>query len=84
MMLHREYIPFIPLRCSRPEGPLEPPLFPPEQYRVPHGFWEYSAAELLKSARQLVDLVQTTHEWNVLPETPIVGFAIYVAAFVGK
>jgi hypothetical protein len=83
MMLHREYVPFIPLRSSKPEGPLDPPLFSPEQYRVPHGFWEYSATELFRSARQLVDLVHTCHEWNVLPQTPIVGFAVYIAAFVG-
>ncbi|KIV98897.1 uncharacterized protein PV09_09343 [Verruconis gallopava] len=83
MILHRDYIPFIPLRCSRPEGPLDPPMFPPEQYRVPHGFWEYSAAELFSSARSLIDLIQTCHEWNVLPQTPMIGFSVYFAALVG-
>ena len=83
MMLRREYIPFIPLRCSKPEGPLDPPFFHPDQYRVPPGFWEFSAAELFKSARTLVDLAHTCHEWKVLPQTPMVGFAIYVAANTG-
>jgi hypothetical protein len=83
VMLHREYIPFVPLRCTKPEGPLDPPLFSAADFNVPYGFWEESANELFKSARNLIDMVQTCHEWNVLPETPIVGFAIYTVAFVG-
>lgn len=82
IMLHREYMPFIPLRCSKPEGPLDPPIFPPEQ--VQPGFWEYSATENFRASRQLIDLAQTCHEWNVLPQTPIVGFAIYIAGLVGS
>jgi hypothetical protein len=83
MMLHREYIPFAPLRCTKPQGPLDAPLFPPTQYNIPTGFWEESAKELFRSARDLMDLVQTCREWNALPETPIVGFAVYTVAFVG-
>lgn len=82
-MLHREYVPFIPLRCKKPEGPLDPPLFPPTKYDVPTGYWEDSAQQCFKSARDLVDLVRTCQEWNVLVQTPIVGFAIYTVAFVG-
>lgn len=82
-MLHREYVPFIPLRCKKPEGPLDPPLFPPTKYDVPHGYWEDSAEQCFKAARDLVDLVRTCQEWDVLVESPIVGFAIYTVAFVG-
>lgn len=84
MFLHREFIPFIPLRATKPEGPLDPPLFPKESYGVPADFWHNSARQLFKSARDLMDLVRTCQEWGVLVETPIVGFAIYVAAFIGK
>lgn len=84
MLLHREYLPFVPLRCSKPSGPLDPPLFPDDKYAVPPGFWEHSASECFKSARDLMDLLRTCQEWGVLVETPIVGFAIYVAACVGK
>lgn len=84
IMLHREYVPFIPLRCSKPQGPLDPPLFPPDQYEIPPGFWEDSARECFKAARDLIDLLRTCQEWDVLVETPIVGFATYTAAFVGK
>lgn len=83
IMLHREYVPFIPLRCKKPEGPLDPPLFPPMKYDVPHGYWEDSAQQCFKAARDLVDLVRTCQEWDVLVESPIVGFAIYTVAFVG-
>ncbi|KAF2204838.1 hypothetical protein GQ43DRAFT_108989 [Delitschia confertaspora ATCC 74209] len=83
IFLHREYVPFIPIRCSKPQGPLDPPLFPPDEYHIPPGFWDDSARELFKAARDLVDLVRTCQEWQVLVETPIVGFAIYTAAFCG-
>ena len=83
IMLHREYTPFIPLRCSKPEGPLDPPLFPKEKYDIPPGFWRDSARECFKAARDIMDLVRTCQEWNAFVETPIVGFAVYIVAFVG-
>ena len=83
IMLHREYVPFIPIRCPKPEGPLDPPLFPPDKYDVPPGFWEESARECFKAARDIMDLVRNCQEWSALVETPIVGFAIYTVAFVG-
>ena len=83
IMLHREYVPFLPIRCSKPQGPLDPPTFPPEKYDVPPGFWEESARECFKAARDVMDLVRSCQEWNALVETPIVGFTIYTVAFVG-
>ncbi|KAB2574991.1 hypothetical protein BFW01_g12016 [Lasiodiplodia theobromae] len=83
MILNREYIPFIPLRSPKPQGPLDPPVFPSDEYTVPEGFWEQSARELFKSARDVIDLLRICQEWNVLVETPIVGFAAYTAAFTG-
>lgn len=83
IMLHREYVPFVPIRCSRPEGPLDPPMFPANEYDVPPGFWDDSARECFKAAREIMDLVASCQEWNALVETPIVGFAIYTVAFVG-
>lgn len=82
-MLHREYVPFIPIRCSKPEGPVDAPLFPPDKYTVPPGFWGESARECFSSARNIIDLVRTCQEWSALVETPIVGFAIYTVAFNG-
>ncbi|KAF2761591.1 hypothetical protein EJ05DRAFT_507244 [Pseudovirgaria hyperparasitica] len=83
VILHREYVPFIPIRSAKPQGPLDPPTFPPEEYQTPPGFWEESAREIFKSAREFVDLIRMCQEWEVLVETPIIGFAAYTAAFCG-
>jgi len=82
-MLHREYVPFIPLRCTKPEGPLDPPICAPSKDDPPPGFWEDSARECFRAAREIMDLVRSCQEWSALVETPIVGFAIYTVAFVG-
>jgi len=83
IVLHREYVPFIPIRCPKPQGPLDEPTFPPEKYDIPTGFWDDSAREMFKAARDMMDLIRTCQEWNALVETPLVGFAIYTVAFVG-
>lgn len=83
IVLHRDYIPFVPLRCSKPQGPLDPPVFAPDEYQVPPQWWERSATELFKSSRDLISLLQTCREWGFNLVTPLVGFGIYTAAFVG-
>lgn len=83
IVLHRAYIPFLPLRCSEPVGPLDEPTFPRDKYAFPDGFWRDSAKELFRAARQMMDLVITCQERGVLVETPLVGFAIYNAVFIG-
>ena len=82
IMLHREYIPFIALRCEKPQGPLDEPTFPKDKFQIPDGFWEESAASMCKAARDIVELARTCHDNNALPESPQVGFAIWQAAFV--
>lgn len=83
IVLHRAYLPFLPLRCSEPIGPLDDPKFPREMYPVADSFWRDSTKELFRAARQMMDLVLTCQERGVLVETPLVGFAIYNAAFMG-
>lgn len=82
--LHREYIPFIPIRCKGPEGPLDQPTFPAEKYahEIPDGFWEKSAQKLFRAARNIMTIVQLSLEERHLVQTPQVGFALYLAAFV--
>lgn len=82
IMLHREYIPFIPLRCRKPQGPLDEPTFPEDKFRIPEGFWEESAKEIFKAARDIADIVRTCQDNNALPESPQIGFAVWQAAFV--
>ncbi|KAI9728019.1 MAG: hypothetical protein M1834_007833 [Cirrosporium novae-zelandiae] len=83
IILHREYVPFSAVRCKSPMGPLDQPTFPPNQYKIPHNFWEESGSSLFKAARDIIDLVRVCHQERVLTETPMMGFAIYTVAFVG-
>ncbi|KAL9101019.1 MAG: hypothetical protein Q9187_009290, partial [Circinaria calcarea] len=83
IILNREYVPFVPIRCEGPEGPLDSPTFPPNLFTIPSGFWEDSARELFKAARDIIDLVQACQARGLLVETPILGFGIYTVAFVG-
>ncbi|KAL4885276.1 fungal-specific transcription factor domain-containing protein [Aspergillus karnatakaensis] len=80
IILHRAYIPFLPVRCTEPVGPLDEPV---DKSGMPDSFWRDSARELFAAARQLIDLVVTCQERGVLAENPLVGFAIYNASFVG-
>ncbi|KAL4927004.1 putative C6 transcription factor [Aspergillus undulatus] len=80
IILHRAYVPFLPVRCSEPIGPLDEPV---DKTGMPEGFWRDSARELFSAARQLMDLVVTCQDRGVLIENPLVGFAIYNATFVG-
>ncbi|KAI0184364.1 fungal-specific transcription factor [Xylaria flabelliformis] len=81
IMLHREYVPFVPVRCREPEGPLDQPIFTKEE--TPAGFWRSSAEQLFKAARGIVDLIEICQRKSKLPQSTIVLFAIWTAAFVG-
>ncbi|KAI0478038.1 fungal-specific transcription factor domain-containing protein [Xylaria cf. heliscus] len=81
IMLHREYVPFVPVRCREPEGPLDQPTFTKEE--TPAGFWRTSAEQLFKAARGIVDLIEICQRKGKLPQSTIVLFAIWTAAFVG-
>ena len=81
IMLHREYVPFVPIRCREPEGPLDHPTFTKEE--TPAGFWRTSAEQLFKAARGIVDLIEICQKKDRLPQSTIVLFAIWTASFVG-
>ncbi|KAL4964657.1 putative C6 transcription factor [Aspergillus stella-maris] len=80
IVLHRAYVPFLPVRCTEPIGPLDEPV---DKTGMPESFWRDSARELFGAARQLMDLAVTCQDRGVLVENPLVGFAIYNATFVG-
>jgi hypothetical protein len=81
IMLHREYIPFIPLRCDKPSGPLDEPTFPRHNFNIPTGFWEESAQKIMKASRDIIYIVSTCQDSGFLPESPQIGFALWQAAF---
>lgn len=84
MLLYREFLPFIPFRHGRPQGPLDGSSGSSvNNASNPLGFWEESARECFGAARDTIDLVRTCHEWGVAVETPIIGFAVYNVATLG-
>lgn len=83
MVLHRAYLPFLPLRCSEPMGPLDEPTYSRDKYAAPEGFWRDSAREVFRAARQVMDLAKACQERGVLVESPLVGFALYHATLLG-
>lgn len=82
IMLHREYIPFIPLRSEKPSGPLDEPKFSPDEFDIPAGFFEESAELMFKAAKDIISIVKTCQEEGALPESPQIGFAVWQAAFI--
>lgn len=81
IMLHREYIPFIAIRCAGPVGPLDEPTFPETRYKVPDGFWEESAEQVFRSGADIVELIVLCGD--KLPMSSLIVFAVWTAAFVG-
>lgn len=78
IMIHREYIPFMPIRCSGPVGPMDPPLILDQE---PSGFWMESAKHVFQSAHDIVDLIELAGD--KLPQSSLVLFAIWTSAFCG-
>ncbi|KAK1515363.1 hypothetical protein CPAR01_16772 [Colletotrichum paranaense] len=78
IMIHRQYLPFVPINCQKPSGPLDEPTFP--QNAVPFGFWEESASEVFRAAETVVSLIRLSG--GSLPHSPLVAFVIYTASFV--
>jgi hypothetical protein len=77
LFLHREYIPFIPYRCSFPSGPLDPPLLvgqPPESW------WAANSTALFASATSIIGLLRAAQLRGVELKTVFVAFCVYSAA----
>lgn len=83
IMIHREYIPYIPANCRGPIGPLDEPRFDPGEYEIPELFWEDNAAQVFAAARIIVDLIDMCQPKDKLPQSSLVVFSVWTAAFVG-
>jgi hypothetical protein len=71
IMLHREYVPLL--------GQKPKPPFPTRQCETPVGFWEQSTEIMFEAARIVIDIIRACWDNNRLPETPIIGFALWQA-----
>lgn len=79
IILDREYLPFLPLRCSGPQGPLDSRLF--SITSPPDDFWDESAETVFTAARDIVDMVEMCRD--KLPHSSLTMFAIWTASFFG-
>ncbi|CAM1503085.1 Fc.00g078610.m01.CDS01 [Cosmosporella sp. VM-42] len=79
IVLEREYLPFLPIRCGAPQGPLDPRMVLLTE--VPDGFWEESAGNIFGAARDIIDIVEICRE--KLPQSSLTLFTVWTAAFVG-
>ncbi|KAF5557147.1 transcriptional regulatory [Fusarium napiforme] len=78
IVLNREYLPFLPLRCRRPQGP--PIVNQTILNFAPDGFWEESAQDVFQSSRNIIDLVGLSKE--KLPLSSLSIFSIWLAGFM--
>jgi hypothetical protein len=77
LFLHREYIPFIPYRCSFPSGPIDPPLLIGQP---PANWWADNSTALFASAASIIDLLRAAQVRGVELKTVFVAFCVYSAA----
>lgn len=79
MMLHREYLPFLPTPELTPRGPIDHPLLEAE---APAGWWDDSALQMFRSAELIIGLLSEASECGIPVMTPFSGFCAFSACFV--
>ena len=77
LFLNREYIPFLPLACSRPCGPTDPPLLP---LQAPGGWWDERASELFQAAEAISGILDDLRILGSPLRNPFSGFCLFSAA----
>ncbi|PVH91522.1 hypothetical protein DM02DRAFT_663915 [Periconia macrospinosa] len=77
--LHREYLPFAPFGRDSLNGPMDEPLIrnTPDDPE----FWDKSAQRCFKAARNIIELMWSCNQSQVLVESPLAAFAIYSSLF---
>ncbi|CCT71169.1 uncharacterized protein FFUJ_08782 [Fusarium fujikuroi IMI 58289] len=78
IVLNREYLPFLPLRCRGPHG--TPMVNQTVLNFAPDRFWEESAEDVFQSSRSIIDLVGVSKE--KLPLSSLSIFSIWLAGFI--
>ncbi|KAF4979753.1 hypothetical protein FZEAL_4110 [Fusarium zealandicum] len=78
IVLDREYMPYLPLRCCGPQGPFGEQSTTRSQ--APDRFWEDSADNAFRAARDIIDLVEICKD--KLPQTSLIAFSVWLAGFM--
>ncbi|UPX11048.1 uncharacterized protein EKO05_0001673 [Ascochyta rabiei] len=76
-----EYLATFPFRLPKPQGPLDEPLVTEPLPSGQPNYWVEKAAECFEYVRDFVSILQSFKERNHVVESPIVGHAIYKAAW---
>ncbi|KAH7414566.1 hypothetical protein DE146DRAFT_39401 [Phaeosphaeria sp. MPI-PUGE-AT-0046c] len=77
LFLDREYLPFLPILCHEPCGPIDPPLLTSEP---PSGWWVERTQELFKSSAMISGIMSDLDHAGVFLLTPFPGFCLFSAA----
>jgi len=77
-----EFLPFLPLRCRQPEGPLPAPQHAFLATDAPPAFWKSSARECFGAAKAILDLASDAREESSLTVNALAAYGIFVAKFV--
>ncbi|KAH7258378.1 hypothetical protein B0J15DRAFT_512321 [Fusarium solani] len=75
IILNREYLPFLPIRCGRPQGPLASAQDPARDQ-----FWEEAADNVFRASRDILDLVEICKD--KLPQSCLTVFAVWLSGFM--
>lgn len=75
IILDREYLPFLPICCGRPQGPLASAQDPARDR-----FWEEAADNVFRASRDILDLVEICKD--KLPQSCLTGFALWLSGFM--
>ncbi|KAK2595668.1 hypothetical protein QQS21_006641 [Conoideocrella luteorostrata] len=79
LMLHREYVPFLPTTESEPRGPVDQPML---EALAPDGWWNDSARQLFGGAEHIAMILHEAAECDVHLMTPFAGFCAFSAGYV--
>jgi hypothetical protein len=82
VFLHWEFLPFLPLRFSQPEGLHRLQFLCHGATQPPLGFWTSSARECFNAARSILDLAADARETGSLPMNAFALYGIFVAKFM--
>lgn len=82
LLLHWEFIPFLPVNFSKPQGPLHIVDSEAQASSAPPGFWASSSRECFTAASTILHLSSTCKAADALPMTPFIAYAVYTATFV--
>ncbi|KAF4446374.1 putative transcriptional regulatory protein PB1A11.04c [Fusarium austroafricanum] len=78
IVLNREHLPFLPLRCRRPQGPLDSSQAVLDL--APDRFWGDTTQDVFRASSNIIDLISLCKE--KLPLSSLTTFSVWLAGFM--